>query len=215
MYSHKVIAKNLSRASDLIREKYNLPPEWRLQYPTDDEHREMLAHFAALLDDKGVPTRKLSDIEALWVLSESTLCKLDFHYYCKRYVKIEDWSGRIVPFQPNRAQRIVLARMAKMEEQGLALMMMFLKARQLGITTLFQAVLSHRVFLYRNVNAPTGSAEPDKSRKMVKKLEFIWNNLPWWLRPRRTAYRAGELLEYADLNSSIDVSWGNQSPRIS
>jgi hypothetical protein len=42
-------------------------------------------------------------------------------------------------------------------------MMMFLKARQLGITTLFQALLSHRVFLYRNVNAPTGSAEPDKS----------------------------------------------------
>ena len=214
MYSHKVIAKNLSRASDLIREKYNLPPEWRLQYPTDDEHREMLAHFAALLDDKGVPIRKLSDAEALWVLCESTLCKLDFHYYCKRYVKIEDWSGRIVPFQPNRAQRIVLARMAKMEEQGLALMMMFLKARQLGITTLFQAVLSHRVFLYRNVNAPTGSAEPDKSRKMVKKLEFIWNNLPWWLRPRRTAYRAGELLEYADLNSSIDVSWGNQTQGI-
>lgn len=174
----------------------------------------MLQHLESLLDDKGIPTRKLTELEALWVLCESTICKLDFHYYCKRYVKIEDWSGRIVPFTPNRAQRVVLARMAQMEERGLALMMMFLKARQLGITTLFQALLSHRVFLYRNVNAPTGSAEPDKSRKMVKKLEFIWKSMPWWLRPRQTAYRAGELLEYADLNSSIDVSWGNQTQGI-
>lgn len=174
----------------------------------------MLSHLESLLDDKGVPTRKLTELEALWVLCESTLCKLDFHYYCRRYVKIEDWSGRIVPFKPNRAQRVVLTKMAQMEERGLALMMMFLKARQLGITTLFQALLSHRVFLYRNVNAPTGSAEPDKSRKMVKKLEFIWNSMPWWLRPRRTAYRAGELLEYGDLNSSIDVSWGNQTQGI-
>lgn len=214
MYSPKIIARNLSRASSLIREKYQLAPEWELQYPTDEDHREMVQHLESLLDDKGVPLRKLTDLEALWVLCESTLCKLDFHYYCRRYVRIEDWSGRIVPFKPNRAQRVVLTKMAQMEERGLALMMMFLKARQLGITTLFQALLSHRVFLYRNVNAPTGSAEPDKSRKMVKKLEFIWNELPWWLRPRRTAYRAGELLEYADLNSSIDVSWGNQTQGI-
>jgi hypothetical protein len=214
VYSPKIIARNLSRASSLIREKYQLDPSWSLQRPSDDEHREMLTHLESLLDDKGIPTRKLTEMEALWVLCESTICKLDFHYYCKRYVKIEDWSGRIVPFTPNRAQRVVLTRMAQMEEKGLALMMMFLKARQLGITTLFQALLSHRVFLYRNVNAPTGSAEPDKSRKMVKKLEFIWKSMPWWLRPRQTAYRAGELLEYADLNSSIDVSWGNQTQGI-
>jgi len=214
MYSRKVIARNLSRASALLRERYNLPLEWQLSYPSKDEWQQMVGHFDALLDDKGVPTRKLTEAEALWVLCESTLCKLDFHYYCERYVKIEDWSGRIVGFRPNRAQQVVLRKMAELEDRGLALMMMFLKARQLGITTLFQAILSHRVFLYRNVNAPTGSAEPDKSRKMVKKLEFIHQQLPWWLRPRRTAYRAGELLEYGDINSSIDVSWGNQTQGI-
>lgn len=174
----------------------------------------MVAHLDSLLGRDGVPMRELEDLEKLWVLCEMTLCKLDFAYYCRRYVKIEDWQGRIVTFQPNRAQRLVLTKMAQMEEAGTALMMMFLKARQLGITTLFQALLSHRVFLYRNVHAPTGSAEPDKSRKMVGKLEFIWDKLPWWLRPRRTAYRAGELLEYADINSSINVSWGNQKQGI-
>lgn len=214
MYSQKVIARNLSRASALLRDRYGFAQNWTLSYPTDEDHQQMVSHFDSLLDDKGVPTRKLSEAEALWVLCESTLCKLDFHYYCKRYVKIEDWSGRIVGFKPNRAQQVVLRKMAELEDKGLALMMMFLKARQLGITTLFQAILSHRVFLYRNVNAPTGSAEPDKSRKMVKKLEFIHQQLPWWLRPRRTAYRAGELLEYGDINSSIDVSWGNQTQGI-
>lgn len=214
MYSKKIIARNLVRATSLIRSKYELSAKWELQYPSQGDWEEMCAHLASLLDSQGVPMRKLTEPEALWVLCESTLCKLDFAYYCQRYVKIEDWSGRIVPFVPNRAQRVVLKRMAEMEEKGLALMMMFLKARQEGITTLFQTIGGHRVFLYRNINFPTGSAEPDKSRKMVKKLEFTWNNLPWWLRPRRTAYRAGELVEYGDLNSSIDVSWGNQTQGI-
>ena len=34
------------------------------------------------------------------------------------------------------------------------------------------------------------------------------------MRPRRTAYRAGELLEYGDLNSQINVHWGNQKQGI-
>lgn len=214
MYSKKVVERNLKRASEILIRTHGLPKGWRLKRSSAEEIAEMREHFEALLDDKGMPVRKLTREEELWVLCECTLCKLDFEYYYENYVRIEDWSGRVAGFRPNRSQRLFLRMLAANEERGLAQMYMFLKARQLGITTIWQILLSHRVFFYRNITAPTGSAEPEKSRAMVGKLEFIWENLPWWLRPQRTVYRAGELLEYGKQNSRITVHWGNQKQGI-
>lgn len=214
MYSLKVIARNISRASKQIRDRYPLSDRWSLRYSTPIEIEEMISVLKGLLDERGYPTRKLSREEALWVLCEATICKLDFNYYASNYARIENWAGRVVPFVPNIAQKIVLDLMIKQEELGFAQLYQLLKARQLGMTTLFQVLLSHRAFFYRNITLITGSAAEAKSRIMVGKLEFIWDQLPWWLRPRRTAYQAGELMEYGDLNSSINVSWGNQKSGI-
>jgi hypothetical protein len=170
----------------------------------------MSAHFNTLLDSKGFLIRDFTREERLWILVESTFCKLDFYYFSRNYAKIEDWLAKIVFFDPNIAQQIILYLISIDEELGIALMYLFLKARQLGVTSLWQIILGHRVFFYQNVGAYTGSAEEKKSRKMVEKLEFLWNQLPWWIRPRQTAYRAGELVEFADLNSSVNVQWGNQ-----
>jgi len=174
----------------------------------------MSRHLDGLRDKRGTLTRELTREESLWILCEATSAKLDFWHFARNYAWIEDWQSRVVRFEPNKAQRLILEEIAGLEEKGLAMMFMFLKARQLGITTLFQVLLAHRTFMFRNVNTLTGSAEPDKSRKMVSKLEFIWEKLPWWMRPRRTAYRVGELLEYGDLNSHIEVHWGNQKQGI-
>lgn len=174
----------------------------------------MAAHFDSLLDSKGFLIRDFTNEERLWILCESTICKSDFLYFASNYAKIEDWSARIVNFTPNIAQQIILGVMSEYEEKMWAIMLMLLKARQLGMTTLFQVILAHRVFFYKNVVAYTGSAEEKKSRAMVGKLEFIWNQLPWWLRPRQTAAQAGDFLKFGDINSSLWVQWGNQKQGI-
>lgn len=214
MYSSKVTQSNLLKAEAIIRSKHSLSTRWYLKPSTNGEREDMKAHLNTLLDSKGYLIRDLTNEERLWVLIESTFCKLDFHYFSSNYAKIENWQARIALFTPNIAQKIVLSLMSDFEDNSYALMFMFLKARQLGVTTLFQIVLAHRVFFYRNVGAYTGSAEESKSREMIGKLEFIWKHLPWWLRPRETANRAGELIEYSDLNSSINVQWGNQKGGI-
>jgi hypothetical protein len=210
LYSQKVTESNLLRAEKIIKEKHDLPLQWNMRPHTSGEREEMNAHFNTLLDPKGFLIRDFTREERLWILVESTFAKLDYHYFSKNYAKIEDWTAKIVYFNPNIAQQIILSIMATDEELGIALMYMFLKARQLGITTVWQIILGHRVFFYRNVGAYTGSAEEKKSRAMVGKLEFLWSQMPWWIRPRQTAYRAGELVEFADLNSSVNVQWGNQ-----
>jgi hypothetical protein len=181
-----------------------------MRLPSNGEREEMHAHFNTLLDSKGFLIRDFNREERLWILVESTFCKLDFYYFSRNYAKIEDWMAKIVYFEPNVAQKIILAIMAVDEELGIALMYMFLKARQVGVTTLWQIILGQRVFFYQNVGAYTGSAEEKKSRKMVEKLEFLWDQLPWWLRPRQTAAQAGQFIEFKDNNSSVNVQWGNQ-----
>lgn len=214
MYSRKVIEKNILRAESLIRESEGLSARWSMRPATIGERQEMTSHFESLLDDRGFLTRDFTKEERLWILVESTICKLDFIYFARNYAKIEDWSAQITYFNPNLAQQIILDMMAEYEELGWALMFMFLKARQLGITTLFQVVLAHRIFFWRNVGAYTGSAEEKKSRAMVGKLEFLWKNTPWWLRPRRTAFQAGDFMKFEDINSSLWVQWGNQTQGI-
>ena len=214
MYSQRVIERNLEQAGDVIRQRHGLPRSWHLRQSTHDEVEEMRHHFSTLLDGKGQPIRRFTREESLWILAESTICKLDFRYFGQRYGKLQDERARVVYFLPNLAQEIILNVIARDEESGLALMYMFLKARQLGITTLFQLILAHRILFYRNVNGLEASADPDKSRKMARKFEFVWQNVDWWLRPRRTAYRAGELIEFGDLNSALSIQWGNQANGI-
>lgn len=177
----------------------------------------MTKHLAGIVEvrkGKKRQTRELTREEELWVLNETTLCKLDFEYFCQKYVKIVDENSKVVPFNFRLPQRIILSEMAKAEDQGIAVMFLYLKARQLGITTFFQAALAHRTFLYRNVNTITGSAAEPKSRKMVQKLEFIYEQLPWWMQPEMTNYRDGELLQFDKLNSGLFVQWGNQKSDI-
>lgn len=214
MYSKKVTESNILRVERVIKEKHNLSRLWTLKPPSNGEREEMSNHFDSLLDSKGYLIRDFTKEERLWILLESTLCKLDFLYFSSHYGKIEDWSAKVVLFSPNIAQQIILDVMAVNEELGWALMFMFLKARQLGVTTLFQMILAQRAFFWRNVGAYTGSAEEKKSRAMIGKLEFIWNNLPWWLRPRQTAAQAGDFIKFGDLNSSLWVQWGNQKQGI-
>lgn len=64
------------------------------------------------------------------------------------------------------------------------------------------------------MKAITGSAAEDKSRTMVGKIGFIWSEMDWWLRPNRTAFEAGKLMEFKELNSEIRVNWGNQKTGI-
>jgi len=214
MYHPEITTKNLLRAERLIRERYKLPAKWVWKEPSDDEWYTMDSHFRELVDDKGKLIRELKPEEELWRFCEAQRAKLDFEYYMKRYVKILDWSGQLVRFKPNVAQRIFLDIVAESELKYLAQMYQILKARQEGFTTIVQILLSQRIFFHRNVNAITGSASEKKSRKMVQKIEKIWQELPWWIRPRRTSFESGERMEFGDLGSGIWVQWGNQKSGI-
>ena len=79
-------------------------------------------------------------------------------------------------------------------------MMQQLKARQLGVTTLTELAVAHRVQFHPRVNAVVASADPKKSVKMATMIDFCWKSQPWWLLPKATKIEHGMPVEFGELD---------------
>jgi len=162
------------------------------------------------LDPKRRPNGLLPN-EKDFIRNEIALCRIDFVYWLCRYVFIRHWSGgHLVLFTPNIAQRIVLSIWGELEEKGFAIACLCLKARQLGISTVSEMAVAHRVQFRPNINSIVGSSDPDKSKLMSQMMETCWDNQPWWMIPDMTARRAGQLIEYGKQNSAVSIQHGTQ-----
>lgn len=203
MYSNQVSDRALLLASQAQK--------WTLRRHNHAQVQGAIAHFDSLRDpDTGTLTRPLTPEETRWIQNERKVCALDFWYWSSRYAHIIDWAKHDVLFRPNVAQSIVLDIWGDLEEQGRAIMMQQLKARQLGVTTLTELAVAHRTQFHLRVNAVVASADPKKSVKMAAMIRFCWEQQPWWLLPKTTKIEHGMPVEFGELNSTILIQAGNQ-----
>lgn len=180
-------------------------------YHSLSEVQQFIAHANALVDpETGELRRKLTVQERQWIRNERTLCMLDFRgYWAIRYAKIVDFRNQLVTFNPNIAQNIVMDVWAEMERKQWAIMMLQLKARQMGVSTLTELAVQHRIQFYPDVNAVVASVEEDKSAKMFRMVEVSLSHQPWFLMPRNKKWKIGKLVEFSN-NSAVSVESGNQ-----
>jgi hypothetical protein len=187
-----------------------------LEYHDLPHIKQQTKRLNDLLGDDGRLIRPLSSEEQQWILNESLLCRFDFRYWSSRYAWITHFAeNKIVRFTPNIAQNICLDIWAMLEEKGHEISIQQLKARQLGVSTITELAVAHRVQFYRHVNAVVGSSDPQKSFKMSQMMERCWENQPWWLMPRQTKYESGKLIEFGDLKSGVSIQHGSQFSGIS
>lgn len=212
MYGPETTARQLALALPAVQTQWQRLSNSRtfeFRYHTLSEVETMSAHFNSLIDSQGNLTRKLTLDEHRWMINERALCRWDFNYYITRYYRILHWDGtQIVPLNPNIPQRIAIDLWAEREAQNLSIAQLYLKARQEGVTTLWQAAVAHRVQFFPNVRAVVGSSRPDKSREMIGKALTAWNLMSWYIRSPATTYRAGELILFDRMKSSINIQHG-------
>ncbi len=207
MYAQSVINRRLERAA----KKLGFEPE----HHSISACRSAVEALNTLVDTEGGLKRPLRPDEIKWVRNERAVSQCDFRYWITRYCYIKDWTDRPVLFTPNIAQEIKLDIWAMLEGSGRSVTEMDEKARQLGVTTLTELAVAHRVQHYPFVNAVVGSADPEKSLKMAGIMEFAWQMQPWWLLPRTTKYNSGELIEFGGQNSGVSIQHGAQFSGIS
>lgn len=168
------------------------------------------------VDDKGAVTvlRPYTAQEIAFIQNQRVLCRLDFHYFASRFCFIKNAHDQVVQFSPWISQRIYLDTIAEMEEKGLAIMLIVLKARQLGLSRITSMLILHRAIFFPNVNAVIASSTPDKTRLLADMLDYVFDRLPFWLIPELTARREGEFIEFGKADTGITLQHGSQMSGI-
>jgi hypothetical protein len=169
-------------------------------------------------NDIGKPdaTQNLDAFDRAWMLNEQVLCLCDAHYWLTRYCWLIDESGDVVRFEFRMAQKILFDIIADLEERDSAIEIMVLKARQLGITSLVQPLIGHRIFFGYGVNAIAGSADQQKTQIMASKMLLSYDEMPIWLRPEATrrVESAQGMLVFGRTLSGISFQHGAQMSGI-
>lgn len=182
---------------------------WKLRRKSVEEVIAGNQLLANLVNDKGELVRPLEPSEQKWITNEQTLCRWDFRYWLSRYHHVLSWKDNtLVRMEPNIAQNIFLEVIAESERKKWAIMMIILKARQLGMSTVCEAIIAHRVQFHPNVIAVVASARPDKSEKMVMMCERSWLEQPWFLLPKMDVYRSGDFIGFTAMGSSVSIQHG-------
>lgn len=199
----------------------NFEPE----YHSVAEAERNIAHFNGLIEqdesgalvsvrDPAKPWREtLEEDEKKYIRNEIILCRADFHYFFSRYAFIKSDEDRVVRMSPWVSQQIFLSILAEMQAEEIALMLIVLKARQLGLSRVISLILLHAVLFSANTNAFLASSTEDKTGLLFDMLDFVLERLPFWMRPGEKYRRENKFLELLN-GSALTLQHGQQSTGI-
>jgi hypothetical protein len=213
MYAPKIIEQNLGVANDLLRKELG-DPKFYLERHTVDQ----VADATEIIKRAKVKFGSYDNLPnklRRFILNEKTLCKLDFMYWATRYAYIKDFRKRVRRYEPNRAQLIVHDVYAETEEKGVEILVLWLKARRLGISTDSELRIQHRLQFYSYVTGIVGSSDPTNTDKMHKMMSFSWDRQPPWLKTYDASgkdiprFKTGLFYEYAN-GSYLSLEHGTQ-----
>lgn len=207
MYCQRVILEKLAR----FQAKYGWTP---VEHSIEEVDR-VNAHMKTLYhtDKKGdvvFDDSQLTKQLKRWIENERAMCAISFEYYLTRYHYISA-ENRIFRFKFRGGQRVLFSVIQDLEDRGVSIEIILLKARQGGFSTFIEALMTHRGLFVPGVKCAIGSANDQKTYVMMGMMYTALENLPWWLPPQQTKdKRSGSaLLEFAHVGSQIVIQSGS------
>ena len=163
MYHPAVIARRqeLLMAQPAMRQLY---PTGLPEYAVPDAQAITAQILRTLDPDTGQPRRPLTAEESRFAAVASIRSIFDAPWWLEVFCWIDSEGKGIRPLYPLwESQRFVLSRLAYLEQKHLdegsadGLLINCLKARQLGVSTLAQALIAHRIYTQPYIRAIAGS----------------------------------------------------------
>jgi len=214
VYSDALIAAKIARLETTLG---SVLPSGKLESIPVDHCHSMVRSLEGIYDHaRKLPTRGFTPEEQQFVANERLRCPLDFAYFAQRYWLIQSEGQTLKPLYPLwESQRLILAELARQEESRWrsrhpdGLLCNGLKGRQLGFSTLAEALLGHRVVTQTYVKGLVASDVPQNSgsQGIFGMLELGFQHLPWWLKPGVKFWNTDSHLVLAN-GSSIIVESG-------
>ena len=214
MYHPEVIA---AREATATRQFGAAFPKGEIPWYSVREAAGLTASCMTAVDDDGNTTRALTQDEQLFVSSSRLRVIYDFPYFAERFCWIDQEGHglrRLTPFW--ESQRMVLDQLGRIEKQNAddgspdGLLLNILKARQLGVSTLSEALVAHRIVTRAHIRALSGADVEDQAGYLFRMVVRIYDQLPWFLRPARVYFNKNRELSLANL-SFLKTAWGKST----
>lgn len=215
MYSQKIILQNLEafhRREGWMPVEHSQAQvdefkEYIDKITTQDRNKKSLR-----IELNQTLTSKRANEIRRWIENEQIMCCLSAGYFEDRYAYVCDEKGEIFKFKNRKGQEVYDNVIADFDEQQVAIMLLILKARQLGITTKTALRFLHRILFVPNTQAVMGSVDQLKSELITRIIETCIQRTPWWLLPQRTTDRI-KLIGFGN-GSIMSVQSGSQATGI-
>lgn len=188
MYSEKIILRNLDEFA--AREGWMPAPHSLDQVEEFKKYIDSLVRIDSNSRSSYVTlvrpiTEKRRKEVWRWIENEQALCGMDANYFETRYAYVCNEKGEIFKFKNRKSQEIFDSVIAGFDELQVAIEILLLKARQVGITTKTALKFLQRLLFIPHTQAVMASVQSDKSELIGRILDIAYNRCPWWLVPRR------------------------------
>src|SRR4051812_44807692 len=107
----------------------------------------------------------------------------DFPVYAREVLKIQTKDGQLVPFELNRAQRRAYELVREDLDAGRPVRHYYLKARQLGFSTLIQGLAYWIASLRKHRNVLVAAHEDYAGSNLFQKSQIFFRSSPEEMRP--------------------------------
>jgi hypothetical protein len=217
MYAERII--------QLVLDSFEKKNGWRPIFHSVEQIDELNAYIDSITepDANSVNTywnwragKKPIDRRLEWirrqVRNEQFCCFVSAEYFATRYGRIRGVDETIMRIHFRKAQVIFHKILARYDDRQIAIQLFFLKARQVGISTVVAMYFLHRILFRSNTHAIMASAQVPQSEKLAMMIETTWSRLPFWLAPAKTSTKEKEP-RWAN-GSALSVQAGSQNVGI-
>lgn len=148
----------------------------------------------------------LTNDEAEFIIAQIYACLTNPRYYLENYHFIRTKKAVVQPLWPfYDSQEMLMDSFMRQFNAQMAIRIIALKARQMGLTTIGISLMCWLTFLHPHVHAMSMSDEENKVDVNFGMARIAYANLPWWMAPEKRYDIRGQLLGFDKKeNKSLD-----------
>lgn len=176
--------------------------------------RAIQRQLATAFDDKGLQIRRWTQAEEHFIANEQLLTKVDWQYWAERYAMILSEGTTLQPLYPLwESQELALAELGRLQLERIksghpdGLLFIFLKAAQLGMSTMTQSIIAHRATQHAHRAGLIAADVPDQSAYLFDMFERVVDHLPFYLKPPTLFHTKDDQIVFAN-GSFVNVESG-------
>lgn len=136
----------------------------------------------------------------------------DREWYIQTFLKIRNKQSKLINFKFNPAQKIVMDIINKTEEEKRLKRYIVLKARQMGLSTLFEGIIFHDTSNNSFKNSLIVAHEEPASQNLFNMSKLFYEMLPSVIRPMKK-YSNGKILAFESPENDEELKQNNPGLR--